>query len=330
MPEFISILNTLACFGLTILAPSMAAFDTTDAFTYFDLLGYVLDAIVLLYRLICMCDAFPIAEAFYVVYDGLYDAYLDRRRIAPNHDPTNSHLVAPPGAHAGPPAGTIIPAPLAQMPVPDDLVRTPRKSRRRARAEMLIRVRELTKFLLCVPYDALLWPTPWREAVSYVRLLRLITAPIEVHNFIAQLERSQTIPFAMARVIRLVSTAHTHTSTHAQAHGRPHAAPPTRSTRPHAAPARMQHPPTRSTRPHTRSTASPRAFVDAHTPLLWLVRRCSSSSAPRTSSAAPSTPSPTAPPAARRSTTSTPHGSRSTRAATMASARSTSALSTGR
>ena len=62
----------------------------------------------------------------------------------------------------------------------------------------------LMKLLLCMPFDASLWGSATQWAIPYLRLTRIaITLPI-ILEAATRLERSQTLPFSVARVVRVI------------------------------------------------------------------------------------------------------------------------------
>ena len=79
------------------------------------------------------------------------------------------------------------------------------RSRRKARQEKVSRVTTALMLLLSFPFDAFFWGSSLQYIIPYLRLLRLLVAPVQAHNFIAQLEKSQAMPFAWSRVFRIVT-----------------------------------------------------------------------------------------------------------------------------
>lgn len=72
------------------------------------------------------------------------------------------------------------------------------KAARRAAPYLLI-------FLALLPYDLVMWSSPELiEAIPFMRLIRLIPAPLQALQHIEKIEKSQAITFVLARTIRLV------------------------------------------------------------------------------------------------------------------------------
>lgn len=63
----------------------------------------------------------------------------------------------------------------------------------------------LFKFLIVFPYDAFLWATSARAWVPWLRLTRLVFAPIQVDTVLDSLERSQMLPFSFSRSLRVLN-----------------------------------------------------------------------------------------------------------------------------
>jgi hypothetical protein len=76
------------------------------------------------------------------------------------------------------------------------------KARRAALVSRL--VWSLVRTTMGLPYDAVLWPTSHRAYIPVMRLTRLTFAPGHVHMALKSLERSQTMPFTLARSVRVI------------------------------------------------------------------------------------------------------------------------------
>ncbi|KAL3930192.1 MAG: hypothetical protein SGPRY_001643 [Prymnesium sp.] len=67
--------------------------------------------------------------------------------------------------------------------------------------------RSLAALSLVLPLDALLWGGGAQHAIPFVRLTRLLYALLTAHRDFVRLERSQSVPFSLCRMLRLLSFA---------------------------------------------------------------------------------------------------------------------------
>ena len=77
-------------------------------------------------------------------------------------------------------------------------------SRSRRRVLQLLILKQLAKLAVNLPADALLWGSDAQHVIPYIRMIKLLLAPMTVHECIVVLERSQAISFSICRLNRIV------------------------------------------------------------------------------------------------------------------------------
>ena len=187
--------NVVASVAFLFLVPYQAAFDAHAAFGPLYALGYALDLAVVLHRLIAVATTTP---ALWALAAAARDVVwkCDSRRASVEEGESAATAMA------------TLPADVAKPSIPSRALKATgdavRRSRRRARVERMLSAAAVAKLALSLPVDALLWGSAAQRSIPYVRLSRLLLAPLVVHNFLTSLERSQGMAFSVSRAVRVV------------------------------------------------------------------------------------------------------------------------------
>ena len=197
--------NTVGSVALLFLVPYQAAFvsdtETNPKFGSMDAACYIVDSFILVHRIYRFDTAWSLHQR---VAESCKELFAVSSRKLRGRKPSISGEDADDESH--PPVNTHS----TRRERPENRARRKKreavvlKSRRRRREEALERVSQAAMLLLSLPFDAALWGSSIAWCIPYVRFIRLLIAPVQVHNFIAVLERSQGISFAVCRVLRIV------------------------------------------------------------------------------------------------------------------------------